>query len=126
MLEDAAKVFDAVFVDEYQDISRIQEAIIQKIRSKADLFMVGDVKQSIYRFRLADPGLFLEKFDRFSRNADAAERLIVLRENFRSRENMLNAVNLVFRGAMRSAVTEIAYDEEAALRADKPAPAIRR
>lgn len=120
VLEDAAKVFDAVFVDEYQDISRIQEAIIQKIRSKADLFMVGDVKQSIYRFRLADPGLFLEKFDRFSRNADAAERLIVLRENFRSRENILNAVNLVFRGAMRSAVTEIAYDEEAALRAGKP------
>ncbi len=113
---DVAESLDAVFVDEYQDISRIQEAIIDKLRDKADLFMVGDVKQSIYRFRLADPGLFLRKYEAFDKTENAPRRLIVLSQNFRSRTNILKAVNRVFESAMRREVTEIAYDDDAVLR----------
>ena len=113
---DVAESLDAVFVDEYQDISRIQEAIILRIREQADLFMVGDVKQSIYRFRLADPGLFLYKYEQFEKDRHAPRRLIVLSQNFRSRTNILRAVNRVFEGTMRRDVTEIDYDEDAALR----------
>ena len=108
--------YDALFVDEYQDISQIQEAIIGRLRGPDNtLFMVGDVKQSIYRFRLADPSLFLDKYKRFSPDEEAEQRLITLKENFRSRRNILQAVNLVFERAMRENATEIAYDEEASL-----------
>lgn len=107
--------FDAVFVDEYQDVSGIQEAIIQAVRGRS-LFLVGDVKQSIYRFRLADPTLFLHKYDTFSTDENAPDRKILLGENFRSDENILQCVNQVFRHAMRRRVTEIEYDADAALR----------
>ena len=108
--------FDALFVDEYQDISHIQEAIIRKLHSEHNtLFMVGDVKQSIYRFRLADPTLFLNKYKRFDRAPSAPARLILLKENFRSRPCILQAVNLVFSHAMRQKATEIDYDEKAQL-----------
>ncbi len=107
---------DAVFVDEYQDVSRIQEAIIQRLRGNAALFMVGDARQSIYRFRLADPGLFLSKQRRFGAQPDPGERLVTLSENFRSRKNILDAVNLVFGHAMRERATEIGYGDDAALR----------
>jgi ATP-dependent helicase/nuclease subunit A len=110
-----AKHYDAVFVDEYQDISGIQEAIIQAVHLGNTLFMVGDVKQSIYRFRLADPTLFIQKYDAFSLAEDAQERRILLTDNFRSRRNILDAVNLVFSNAMRKEVTEIAYDRDAML-----------
>ena len=114
--EELAAAYDAIFVDEYQDISQIQEAIIQRLRGADNsLFMVGDVKQSIYRFRLADPSLFLGKHRAFSPHPDAPQRLITLRENFRSSDNILQAVNLVFEGAMRREATEIDYDEEARL-----------
>ena len=116
---DVAGGFDAIFVDEYQDISRTQEAIIRLIHQENDLFMVGDVKQSIYRFRLADPGLFLTKYAAFEDVAEAKERVIKLAENFRSRPNILHAVNEVFQTAMRSRVTEIAYDAAARLSAGR-------
>ena len=110
--------FDAVFVDEYQDVSGIQEAILQKLHlgEKNLLFMVGDVKQSIYRFRLADPTLFLDKYQRYSAEEDAPERKILLQQNFRSNENVLLSVNEVFSHAMREKETEIAYDADAMLR----------
>ncbi len=114
-----AGAFDAVFVDEYQDVSGIQEAIISAVRG-ASLFLVGDVKQSIYRFRLADPTLFLRKYDAFSTDADAENRKILLGENFRSDENILKCVNQVFRHAMRRRVTEIEYDGDAALKPGVP------
>lgn len=111
-----SKQYDAIFVDEYQDVSRIQEAIITRLRREDNsLFMVGDVKQSIYRFRLADPGLFLSKYRSFDQARDAVKRLITLKENFRSTKNILQAVNLVFDHAMRENATEIAYDDEARL-----------
>lgn len=112
--------YDALFVDEYQDISQIQEAIISRLRGPGNtLFMVGDVKQSIYRFRLADPSLFLRKHRSFSVDGDAPERLITLKDNFRSRANILSSVNLIFQRAMREGATEIAYDEEARLTTKK-------
>ncbi len=110
--------FDALFVDEYQDVSGIQEAILQRLHEGQSslLFMVGDVKQSIYRFRLADPTLFLRKYQSYSQEEAAAERKILLQQNFRSDENVLLSVNEVFVHAMREKETEIAYDEGAMLR----------
>lgn len=115
--KEASRQFDAIFVDEYQDISRTQEAIIAALHQDNDLFMVGDVKQSIYRFRLADPTLFLDKFKRFSSDEGADSRRILLNENFRSRPNILKAVNEVFALAMRERVTELDYGEDAQLNA---------
>ncbi len=118
--QEAAGSYDALFVDEYQDISHIQEAIIRQLHaSQNSLFMVGDVKQSIYRFRLADPSLFLAHQQRFGRDPEGEERVITLRENFRSQPNILESVNLVFENTMRETVTEIAYDQEARLSAGR-------
>ncbi len=110
--------FDALFIDEYQDVSGIQEAILTALHEpgKNTLFMVGDVKQSIYRFRLADPTLFLQKYRDYSLDPQAEERKILLQQNFRSDENILLSVNQVFSHAMREKETEIEYDESAALR----------
>ena len=114
----AAARFDALFIDEYQDVSAIQEAIIAALHEtgKNTLFMVGDVKQSIYRFRQADPTLFLRKYQAYSPDAASPARKILLQQNFRSDENVLLAVNQVFAHAMREKETEIEYDEAAMLR----------
>jgi len=113
----AAK-YDAIFVDEYQDVSAIQEALVRAIHTADNrLFMVGDVKQSIYRFRLADPTLFLSKYEQFDGAEKAVSRRILLKSNFRSRKNVLDAVNCVFERAMRRGATEIDYDENAQLNA---------
>ena len=113
--------FDAIFVDEYQDVSAIQEAIVRRVHTESNrLFMVGDVKQSIYRFRLADPTLFLTKYEAFQEDAQAPARRILLSSNFRSRGNILAAVNTVFARAMRRGATEIDYDEAAHLRPGLP------
>lgn len=110
--------YSALFIDEYQDVSAIQEAIISALHVGMDnlLFMVGDVKQSIYRFRQAEPTLFLQKYLDFSLLEGAKERKIHLQHNFRSDENVLRAVNQVFSHAMRERETEIEYDEAAMLR----------
>lgn len=110
--------FDALFIDEYQDVSGIQEAIIEALHAEGKnlLFMVGDVKQSIYRFRQADPTLFLQKYREYSLEETAPRRKILLQQNFRSNENILLAVNEVFSHAMREKETEIEYDEAAMLR----------
>jgi len=111
--------FIEVLVDEYQDINAVQEAILQLVsrqdRGAPNLFMVGDVKQSIYRFRLADPGLFLEKYRRFPLEKGHGERRINLKKNFRSRPAVIEGVNFVFRQVMTPRVGEITYDEEAEL-----------
>lgn len=111
-----AAQYDALFVDEYQDISRIQDAIIRRLQGeKATLFMVGDVKQSIYRFREAAPDLFMEKYGRFVPRLEAPLRLIHLSHNYRSRRNILEGVNHVFFETLREGALEIDYDLEAAL-----------
>ena len=112
--------FTEIMVDEYQDVNAVQELIFRAIsREGRNLFLVGDVKQSIYRFRLADPGLFLEKYNTWPADGDAAAgqpRRILLRENFRSRRPVLDAANLVFGSIMSRALGELDYDDDAALR----------
>ncbi len=107
--------FDYIFVDEYQDSSRIQECIINAIRKEANLFLVGDVKQSIYRFRLADPGLFIEKLEQFSCK-EKYSKAIHLNMNFRSSKPVIDAINAVFSRIMSKEAGELAYDEHAALK----------
>lgn len=102
--------FQHIFVDECQDVSAVQDAIIQALQGEDTcLFMVGDVKQSIYRFRQADPTLFLHRMRTFSDEKDAKERRIFLQKNFRSRFNVLDATNRVFRKVMKAEVTELDY-----------------
>ena len=100
-----------VFVDEYQDSSAIQEAILGSFAREDGQFCVGDVKQSIYRFRQAEPALFLNKAARYDRADEPLARRIDLQRNFRSRANVLEGVNAVFGMIMRADVTEIGYDE---------------
>ncbi len=112
--------FREILVDEYQDVSEVQDLIFRAVsREEKNLFFVGDVKQSIYRFRLADPGLFLSKYDAFT-PAEQAEgdesRRILLQENFRSRGAVLDACNHVFRSIMSRALGELDYDDDAALK----------
>lgn len=123
---EVAASYDAIFVDEYQDVSGIEEGIVRMIHTENNrLFMVGDVKQSIYRFRQADPSLFLGKYESFSKDSDGTERKIVLSQNFRSNKNILDAVNCVFKRAMRKTGTpeaslrsaELDYDKDAELNA---------
>ena len=103
--------YDHIFVDECQDVSQVQDAILQAIHNDDNvMFMVGDVKQSIYRFRKADPTLFMERLRTYSDDVDAKCRRIILQKNFRSRYNVLDATNEVFRKAMRPTVTELTYD----------------
>lgn len=116
--ESVAAQYDAIFVDEYQDVSAIQEAVVRCVHNESNrLFMVGDVKQSIYRFRLADPTLFISKYETYGNETQDVSRRILLSRNFRSRGNILSAVNCVFARAMRRGATEIAYDDDAALHA---------
>lgn len=114
--------YDYIFVDEYQDTSDIQEAIVTALRGADNLFMVGDVKQSIYRFRLAEPRLFLEKYAAFGRGEGG--RLMPLTRNFRSRRGILDFVNMVFERVMTGGDSEIEYDALARLNPGDPdAPA---
>ncbi|WP_207940292.1 helicase-exonuclease AddAB, AddA subunit [Enterococcus sp. DIV2402] len=109
--------FEEVLVDEYQDVNRLQEAILYWVREPDDtqgnMFMVGDVKQSIYAFRLADPTLFIDKYLAFEK-AEGGRR-IVLAENFRSRSEVLQFTNLVFQQLMDEEVGQIPYDDAAKL-----------
>ena len=110
----ARERFSHVFVDEYQDTSDIQEAIIRKIARSDNLFMVGDVKQSIYRFRQAEPSLFLDKYARYSQGDGGT--LLPLTRNFRSAKNVLDFTNSVFEKLMTGGDSEITYDTAARLR----------
>lgn len=118
--------FKEVLVDEYQDINLLQESIIQLVKSgeeeDGNLFMVGDVKQSIYRFRLAEPMLFLGKYERFK--ATSLGTAIDLNANFRSRGEVLQGINYLFEQIMGRDVGEIAYDDDASLKKGAPYNAI--
>lgn len=110
-------LFSEVLVDEYQDINKLQESILYWLRQPNDedgnLFMVGDVKQSIYSFRLADPQLFIEKYERYEESDEG--RRIILAENFRSRREVLDFTNLIFQQLMNKSVGQLEYDEPARL-----------
>ena len=107
--------FAEILTDEYQDSNMVQEVILNIISKRDDgnpnMFMVGDVKQSIYRFRQAKPELFLDKYSRYSDISGAKERKIKLFKNFRSREEIINGVNCLFRQLMTKYVGEIDYDK---------------
>ncbi|MEN6471613.1 MAG: helicase-exonuclease AddAB subunit AddA [Clostridiaceae bacterium] len=105
--------FKSIFVDEYQDSNAVQESILKRICREDNLFFVGDVKQSIYRFRLAEPRLFLEKYARYG--AKRGGTLVDLNANFRSAKNIIDTVNAVFSRAMHKEGAELEYDERAAL-----------
>lgn len=107
--------FEYIFVDEYQDSNIVQETLIQSIKREDNLFMVGDVKQSIYRFRLADPTLFIEKYETFSQEEGHINRRIDLSKNFRSRGEILDGVNYIFKHIMSKELGEINYDDKATL-----------
>ena len=113
-----------VMVDEYQDSNQVQDAIFEALtRQKKNCFMVGDVKQSIYQFRLADPGIFLEKYNTFAPEEKAEPgqgRKVLLSHNFRSSGGILSAVNDVFSVCMSPAVGGLAYTEDEALREGLP------
>ena len=101
--------FHEVMVDEYQDTNHIQERMLELLSNGHNRFMVGDIKQSIYRFRQADPQIFNEKFQRYAQNPQEG-KLILLKENFRSSSEVLSATNDVFARLMDQEVGEINYD----------------
>ena len=101
--------FYEVMVDEYQDTNHIQERMLELLSNGHNRFMVGDIKQSIYRFRQADPQIFNEKFQRYAQNPKEG-KLILLKENFRSSSEVLSATNDVFARLMDKEVGEINYD----------------
>ena len=110
--------YDEVMVDEYQDSNLVQEMITTCVsgwaKKSKNIFMVGDVKQSIYRFRLARPELFMEKYKKYTLT-DSEEQRIDLHKNFRSRSQVLSCANFIFRQIMGEDLGGIAYDEAAAL-----------
>lgn len=120
LAQSVSERFREIMVDEYQDVSEVQDLIFRAVsRDENNLFFVGDVKQSIYRFRLADPTIFIDKYTRFAPAETAAPgeaRRILLQENFRSRDSVLQSANLVFENIMSAELGEIDYDENARLK----------
>lgn len=116
--DELARQFEEILVDEYQDSNNVQETLITSISrerwGKPNVFMVGDVKQSIYRFRLARPELFMDKYERYS-VSESLHQKIELHQNFRSRATVLDSVNDVFYKIMTRALGGIRYTEETAL-----------
>ena len=124
--EEYRQFFHEILIDEYQDSNLVQEYLLKAVSGESDgrfnRFMVGDVKQSIYRFRLARPELFLEKYDAYEEDGDDCCR-IDLSRNFRSRVQIIDTVNSVFSRIMSRKIGGIAYDERAALYAGADYPA---
>ncbi|WP_248926679.1 helicase-exonuclease AddAB subunit AddA [Paenibacillus hamazuiensis] len=114
---DYREQFVEVLLDEYQDTNSVQEAIVELISRPApgNRFMVGDVKQSIYKFRLAEPGLFLDKYKSYRPDETEPGLRIDLARNFRSRQEVVGGVNYIFKMVMNEAVGEIDYDDRAKL-----------
>lgn len=114
--------FDEILVDEYQDINQLQETLLTQVANGHNMYMVGDVKQSIYGFRQAEPSLFTHKYKQFAQ-ADNDDQRIELADNFRSHNNVTAMTNLIFTQLMDEKLGDIAYLGEAKLvpKADYPA-----
>ena len=108
--EEILSKFDYVFVDEYQDTNLVQEAIINKVIKENNLFTVGDVKQSIYRFRQAEPEIFLDRIKKYKLNEKINET-IYMNTNFRTNRNIINGINYLFEKIMSNKIGKIDYDE---------------
>lgn len=109
--------FDEIEIDEYQDSNSVQEYILTSVSNGKNVFMVGDVKQSIYKFRQANPKLFMKKYEQYILPKEILEEntKILLYKNFRSRKNILDLTNLVFTNIMSKKLGEIEYSNEEAL-----------
>ena len=114
--------FRYIFIDEYQDSNLVQECLIDRIRRENNLFMVGDVKQSIYKFRLAEPEIFISKYERYREETDPASIKIDLNRNFRSKEMIIKTVNTIFEKVMTKRRAGMLYDEEAELKSGVVCP----
>ena len=116
--EEFSRRFEEILIDEYQDSNFVQETLLQSVsrlrHGKHNIFMVGDVKQSIYKFRLARPELFMEKYDTYTQEESVCQR-IDLHKNFRSRAQVLSGVNFIFEQIMGKDLGDVEYDEAAAL-----------
>ncbi|ORT99578.1 ATP-dependent nuclease, subunit A [Anaerovibrio sp. JC8] len=114
--------YQEIMVDEYQDTNEVQEFIVRLISGdgNANTFTVGDVKQSIYGFRSSEPGLFLKKYHSYEKADNNDGELITLGRNFRSRREILSAINYVFAQVMTPNPNEIEYDERAMLNEGEP------
>lgn len=109
--------FDEVLIDEYQDINEVQEKILTSVSNGKNTFMVGDVKQSIYRFRQSRPNIFIDKYINYKKAQKNDEKLeestkILLYKNFRSRLEVLETTNIIFQSIMSKEFGEIEYNEE--------------
>ena len=119
---EVGQTFVEIMVDEYQDNNAVQNTIFNALSNGRNLFFVGDVKQSIYRFRLADPTIFLDKYDRYlpyEEAGDGEDRKILLSQNFRSRPEVLDGTNFIFENVMTRAAGELDYTEAEALQAGR-------
>ena len=117
--KEMAEDFYEIMIDEYQDSNHVQEVLLNAVSKesmgKKNVFMVGDVKQSIYKFRMAKPELFLEKYNRYPAEDISDEMKIVLAKNFRSRQEVVDSSNLVFSQIMTKELGGIVYDEKSML-----------
>lgn len=118
-------VYEEIMIDEYQDSNYVQEAILKAVSRESigqnNIFMVGDVKQSIYRFRLARPELFIEKYKTYS-TQESSRQKIDLHKNFRSRPEVLDSINYLFYQIMHEDLGKVEYDAQAALYAGASYP----
>lgn len=112
------EIFEEIMIDEYQDSNYVQETILKAVSREAlgenNIFMVGDVKQSIYRFRLARPELFITKYKAYTKEESSCQK-IDLHKNFRSRAEVLDGVNRIFYKIMHEDLGNVEYDAQAAL-----------
>ena len=121
--DELAKHYEEILIDEYQDSNSVQETILNSVSreryDKPNRFMVGDVKQSIYKFRLARPEIFMEKYMQYgddeNNNDNIKNQKIDLHKNFRSRGIVLNTVNAIFKQVMTNKIGNITYDDKASL-----------
>jgi len=113
--EEIRQTFAYVFIDEYQDTNQMQESILSAIVRDDNYYMVGDVKQSIYRFRRADPTIFVGKYRAFPKQKGSVNRLLTLSRNFRSDASVIHGVNDIFSEVMSENLGGIPYDSDARL-----------
>lgn len=117
--KELSQYYNEIIIDEYQDSNLVQELILNSISKEyikqPNIFMVGDVKQSIYKFRLARPEIFMEKYKTYSKDDESLYQLVDLHQNFRSRKEILNSVNFIFSQIMDTKLGGIDYNDDAAL-----------
>ena len=115
------KKYSYIFYDEYQDSNEVHDSIIESIAGEDNLFFVGDVKQSIYGFRLADPSIFIKKYEDYKENTENNAK-IDLSSNFRSSRQILDFCNLIFENIMVKSTSDMDYDKDAMLRTTDTTP----